>query len=405
MKATLAISENIMQTYNILLSADINYIPYAFVSCQSLVNSLNPRYSDSKDTIVFNLIIDETVDIDFLQNKCDAFKNRNQVAFVSVEFNLISVSSQSFDGAPKFGENTLSAYYRLLVGKVLGDNVHTVLYLDCDTLVRRDIRHLFDETSLDGFVLAGVIDHGLEHDRVDSQKSIIVTSKCAQKSNLEISVNNYINSGVLLINTDEYRKQHILDKCLNIIKNYNIVAHDQDLLNLIVKDKVILPLTWNFMTFSYFHRFSKTSCTFSLQPRSKDKSDCSFQNYVPPHDVFISYAKDPSICHFTKFKPWGKSNCDFKFIPFNNSLSAILREWYATAKTVEEFKKELQALEYCQFNNFDISTCLLNERLESTATILSQQVYRRRRDRKLLLTLIIVLLFLQVFTLTLLFIN
>ena len=382
-----------MQTYHILLSTDLNYLPYAFVTCQSVINSLNSHYSGKKDTIVFNLIIDESVDVAYLHNKCEAFKIRNDLAVVSLKFNIHCVSSKSFEGAPKFTNNTLSAYYRLLVGNLLGDDVHTVLYLDCDTLVRRDVRQLFNEINLENVVLAGAIDYGTEHDRIDSQNNIIVTSKDAQKSDLEIDIKNYINSGVLLINIDEYRKQQILEKCLYIINNYNIVAHDQDLLNLVVKDKAILPLTWNFMTFSYFHRFSKTSGTFSLQPCSNSKADKSFQNSIPTHDVFLSYAEDPSICHFTKFKPWGRSYCDITFNPINNNLSKILKEWYLTAQTVTEFKKELQALQYCQFNNFDVITCLLKERVElientlypSLSEHLSEQNRRRRRDRSLLL--------------------
>lgn len=387
-----------MSKYNILLASDANYLPYCFVTCQSVVNSLRLSNQSEQDTIIFNLFIEDDVELESLKHKCDSFSKRNNTDDAKFEFNLVSVSPKTFDNAPKFKGGTLSCYYRLLIDKLLGNDVKTVLYLDCDTLVRKDIRNLFACIDLEGSVLAGAIDYGVEFEQ-GKPRNITVKSKNKRKKDLEINIKDYFNSGVLLINLEEYRKQRISDKCFDIIRDYTVVAHDQDLLNLLVKDKKILPLTWNFMSFSYFHSYSKESKTFSLLPSKLNKPRYSTLNFVPEIEEFISISENPSICHFNQFKPWGKTNCLNTSLPLNNALTKILKEWYVTAESVTEFADELSGLKYCQFNNYDVITCFLNERIAVTQETLDKQITRRRRDRNVMLSLLALLFITQIATL------
>ena len=257
-----------MNKYNVLITTDINYLPYSFVTCQSVINSIQQDFANTDDTIVFNLFVDKSVDLNFVNNKCESFIKRNSSSIINIEFNVAIVSDSIFEGATEFAGGTLSTYYRLLAGRLLSTDVRSVLYLDCDTYVRNDIRILFRDTNLEDTVLAGVIDYGMEYE-LEGNTEIVVKSNVANKPNLSISLKEYLNAGVLLINLEEFRQQKILDQCLDIIKSYTLLAHDQDLLNLIVKKKTVLPLTWNFTPFSYFQSFNTTNNTFSILPAKR----------------------------------------------------------------------------------------------------------------------------------------
>ena len=387
-----------MNKYNVLITTDINYLPYSFVTCQSVINSIQQDFANTDDTIVFNLFVDKSVDLNFVNNKCESFIKRNSSSIINIEFNVAIVSDSIFEGATEFAGGTLSTYYRLLAGRLLSTDVKSVLYLDCDTYVRNDIRILFRDTNLEDTVLAGVIDYGMEYE-LEGNTEIVVKSNVANKPNLSISLKEYLNAGVLLINLEEFRQQKILDQCLDIIKSYTLLAHDQDLLNLIVKKKTVLPLTWNFTPFSYFQSFNTTNNTFSILPAKRLTSkQINSVNSLPTLEDFLEFSINPSICHFTKFKPWGNANFNNTQLPLNSSLTKILHEWYETANSVVEFEDQLKRLQFCALNNHDLVICFLNDRMAQLRYDLEKQRLRRKNDRRLLLSLIGIVLVVQIFT-------
>ena len=64
-----------MNKYNVLITTDNNYLPYSFVTCQSVINSIQHDFTNDKDTIVFNIFVDENVDISSTKQKCESFVN------------------------------------------------------------------------------------------------------------------------------------------------------------------------------------------------------------------------------------------------------------------------------------------------------------------------------------------
>jgi lipopolysaccharide biosynthesis glycosyltransferase len=124
-------------------------------------------------------------------------------------------------------------YFRLLIPEILPRDICKVLYLDCDILVRKSIEDLWN-IDLRDQLLAAVED-------IEMSKN--------HKTHLGLPANfNYFNSGVLLINMDQWRKQSVHIKAINFIKSNpdKIVYFDQDGLNVVVKENWRkLPLTWN----------------------------------------------------------------------------------------------------------------------------------------------------------------
>ena len=66
-----------MNDYNVVLATDNNYLPYSFVACQSIIDSLESSSDGGQtvsndDRIIFNLIVDNSVNTDILKEKCQS---------------------------------------------------------------------------------------------------------------------------------------------------------------------------------------------------------------------------------------------------------------------------------------------------------------------------------------------
>src|SRR5712691_8251281 len=109
--------------------------------------------------------------------------------------------------ASLFGAATLGpgqshmTYCRILLPQLV--NVPRLIYLDCDTLVFRDLSDLFDLELAPRKVLAGVRD---SETLSLSQDSFVL----AKAMNLPAE-GAYFNSGVMLMNLDDLRRQHFVE--------------------------------------------------------------------------------------------------------------------------------------------------------------------------------------------------
>ena len=172
------------------------------------------------------------------------------------------------DGMPK--HVSIATYYRLFLTEVLPQNLHKILYLDGDMIVRHSLSDLWNY-DLDGCPLGAV------HDMAEPLN--------AQRLGIE----NYFNAGTLLINLDFWREHHCLSKFYDFLaqRGNEIVLHDQDVLNVVFDGQVRwLPLTYNFQN------------GFILAQPHKQ--------YNPLLQGEIDACKNnPAIIHYTIYnKPW-----------------------------------------------------------------------------------------------------
>lgn len=142
------------------------------------------------------------------------------------------------------------------------------IYIDCDIIVRGDISELFSFNLGDNF-LAGADDF----------------AKSNYVRNLKLT--RYFNSGVLLINIAKMRRENIVAKLVakTLELKDKIKYLDQDVLNIVLKDKVkILPSKWGAVS-QLFRR--------SVSSDFIDESEITEAVY------------EPAIIHFTgPDKPW-----------------------------------------------------------------------------------------------------
>lgn len=143
-----------------------------------------------------------------------------------------------------FGAATLGpgqshmAYCRILLPQLV--NVPRLIYLDCDTLVFRDLSSLFDLELSPDKVLAAVRDSetlSLAEDSLVLAKAMNLPADGA-----------YFNSGVMLMNLDELRRQHFFESAVDFLNRWSGKYRfwDQSAMNFLLHRQIEdLPEHWN----------------------------------------------------------------------------------------------------------------------------------------------------------------
>lgn len=185
---------------------------------------------------------------------------------------------------------SLAAYLRILIPKILPDNIKTALYLDCDLIIIGDISELL-KIDLVGFSI-GVVKNG-----IDNSDNI---------NRLEYDKRHeYFNSGVMLMNLDYWRHKHIMEETFDYIYKYphRLKFWDQDALNgvLFGTVKYISP-KYNVQD-SFYLKIYQTNDQYNVE--------------------IINAIKNPVILHFSSSrKPWYKDSLH----PLKNEFFKYLRK-------------------------------------------------------------------------------
>lgn len=207
---------------NIVFCCDNNFMEH---TCVSLVSLLETN-KDAKVYIICDKISDENLS---KINKIEAFFN---ASIFIVNINDIDSLKGIFDGLKTTKEWSSSMYFRYLVASVVKDS--KAIYLDSDIIVKKNLAPLWNIDL--GKSLAGVVPHPYDYDVQHGHYSID-----------EFDI--YFNSGVMLINCDEWRNQDILDKLIKISKAIPDRFPDQDALNRVLNGKCIkISKLFNLMT-------------------------------------------------------------------------------------------------------------------------------------------------------------
>lgn len=128
-------------------------------------------------------------------------------------------------------------YYRFFIPRLF-PMYDKCVYIDSDTILRGDIGELFD-TDLEDNVMAAM---------VDPKVDVIPEFRVYVNKAVGVSHKDYCNSGVLVMNMKALRKMKYLTALVGMINKYNadLVAPDQDYMNVILRDKIKhLESCWN----------------------------------------------------------------------------------------------------------------------------------------------------------------
>ena len=182
---------------------------------------------------------------------------------------------------PKTSHLSISAYYRLFIAGMVPDSVGKLLYLDTDIIVNNSLAGIF-ATEMGNFAAAAVTEFSSNTVRPE----LGITSP-----------DMYFNSGVLLINIKEWRKQEISEKAINFILNNpdKLIWGDQDALNAVFAG-------------NYLRLAAKYNVIHSDVPTGLKKPELR------------KFIEDKAVIHYTlsRNKPWAK-NCksEIRFLYFD----------------------------------------------------------------------------------------
>lgn len=187
---------------------------------------------------------------------------------------------------------SLSQYARLFISRNIPKDVGRVLYLDCDTVIRKSIRELWN-LELNGKTIAALKDAFSKYYR----------------ANIELQPNDIMfNSGVMLIDLNKWEEQDVEKKLLKFIAKHKglIQQGDQGALNAVLAHD----------TFCFEPKFNSVTIYY----------DFDYKNMLiyrkPPRDFYSDLqiqdaSDDPSLVHFTTSflskRPWIKG-CQHRFV-------------------------------------------------------------------------------------------
>jgi lipopolysaccharide biosynthesis glycosyltransferase len=273
--------------------------------------SINNAYSD----VTFHILIDGSVE----ENQKEQLKNsinnnKHHIVFHNIDRKLFE-RFPMVSGVKHY--ITLATYYRLLIPSLLPEEIHKVIYLDGDMIVRRPLDKLWN-TDIEKYAVGVVTD--MEEDKHDYKRLGYDKSF------------GYFNAGMLLINLDYWREHKLEDVFFKLIAEEpeRIILHDQDVLNITLHNqKLNLPKIFNVQS------------GFLRKPEYSGLGN----RYEEYKNDIIEAIKEPVIIHYTdKFKPWHIEDSnpygyefmkyykqtEWKFCPLKHSYRWNLRHFVGT---------------------------------------------------------------------------
>lgn len=270
---------------DIIYATDNNFVDVLYASINSL-------FEKNKEEIIKVWIIASEVDENNKDKLQSLVKNYSKKEITLLE-NIELPTSIKLD------RGSASQYSRLYLASALPDSVEKVLYLDADTIVMSNISDLFNQ-NLDGKIVAGVSD---------------VINKDYKKV-LNIPKEKPIfNTGVLLINLNEWREKEIENKIADVISKNdgNVIQGDVGILNAVLySDYKELSPKYNYMTifedFSYTDMmvFKKPVNYYSEAELKKDRENIVIRHYTTSFLSKRPWQKDSTVAHVEEFKKYYK---------------------------------------------------------------------------------------------------
>ena len=172
---------------------------------------------------------------------------------------------------------------RLLVDKLLPNDVDRVLYLDGDTIVRGDLSELW----------------GLNMHGKTIGMSIEPTIGQQMKRDLNLIDYPYHNAGVLLIDLKRWRETNAGKIIIDFYRENDgkLLGNDQDAINVSMKDEIyVISPKYNF--YNIFYQYSYRFLCKLMNP----------VKYIS-EEVYQNAIKDPVIIHYLgEERPWREGN-------------------------------------------------------------------------------------------------
>ena len=225
----------------------------------------NDRYVPYLDVAIISLIDHASAENEYRINilKTDITEHNQEIITrhatdnVSIEFYDVKQMLEPVkEKLPDMFYYSLAAYYRFFIETAF-PQYDKAIYLDCDVILLNDIAKLY-ETDVTGKLLAAAYEQ-------NTDRSPAFTNYV--EDIIGIPYKTYFNSGVMVMNLAEFRKNKVQEQFLWMLTEYHFdsLAPDQEYLNVICHGKVkYLPTGWNKHSFPEPPEGELNLCHFAL---------------------------------------------------------------------------------------------------------------------------------------------
>ena len=280
---------SVSNTLDFAFCVNDGYVPYICVTIKSILSHRK------KNRIQIHILTDSISPQN--RKRLDRLFCNLQDAF----YQIISVDKRLLSGLTTRSWS-IFAWFRIFLPQYLPSDIKRVLYLDADTLVTDDLSELC-ALKMDEAAIAGV------PDPLTFEPETFI--RCGYRFDQQ-----YVCSGVLLMNLDYWRQHDLTSSVLAYAKKHtdSLRFPDQDAINAVCHDcKIILPLRFGVQA-SFF-----TSACFYKKP------------YV--HEILLCL-EHPAIIHFAGNAPWIKEWATHYYQKeweyYNRMLTPPAKQFYLT---------------------------------------------------------------------------
>ena len=226
----------------------------------SMVSGLENN-NKNKNIIVYHLLLSH----DFNTSNVEIFESLRKNYTVKINYYVIP---HIFSYSKTWTAGTDCVYYKIIL-PIMFPNYKRIIYLDGDTLIRKDITEMFNLPFNGNYILGFPFFMGYIMDK------------------LGINATHYINGGCLLFNIDKIRKdKKDVDLLQFTIKNNSVLRfREQDSINYVFYPKIgFLPLKYGIYMIGDKRKFKELS-RYTRSPL----------NLTEGYEA----VKDPAIVHFS----------------------------------------------------------------------------------------------------------
>ncbi len=219
----------------VFMTINNGYAPYAAASIHSLTQKCNRKRYYRVIILHDGLSFINRLRLRSLVTNNVAIEFRKMTHSLSLRA-IIAYCAKRRKGSGDFFSSAVY-YYRAFIPRLF-PLYEKGVYIDSDTILTGDIGELFD-IELEDKAIAAMI---------DPKVSVIPEFRDYVDKAVGVPHDEYVNSGVLLMDLKKMRKMRYLSEMINLIQKYDadLVAPDQDYLNVILQGKVkFLPKCWN----------------------------------------------------------------------------------------------------------------------------------------------------------------
>ncbi|MFC4599653.1 glycosyltransferase family 8 protein [Cohnella hongkongensis] len=183
---------------------------------------------------------------------------------------ILTLDATLFESFGTRNRMSHAAYYKLAIPLIVPEEVDKVIFLDCDLIIKEDIRYLWD-TDVSNVSHAAVEEPFFNrHEQLGFPSSQI----------------GIFNSGVMVINVAWWRQNCVFERTMAFLQenSHRIVLHDQDALNAVLySDWARIHPKWNqFATIVYLRAEEIPGDT----------------------EAWETALRNPGIIHYSSSKPW-----------------------------------------------------------------------------------------------------